>query len=88
MNSKRLPSVNKTEAPAYRRNQAKNLTFLAGVSILLVIAFLLSLRAGSYNTPTLELVKGILGRAEDARINLVVQSNVGLSFFRLYVHKC
>ena len=75
MNSKRLPSVNKTEAPAYRRNQAKNLTFLAGVSILLVIAFLLSLRAGSYNTPTLELVKGILGRAEDARINLVVQSN-------------
>ena len=75
MNSKRLPSANKSGDPAYRQNQARSLAFLAGVFGLLVIAFLLSLRAGSYDTPTLELVKGVFGRAADAKINLVVRGN-------------
>lgn len=75
MNSKRLPSANKSGDPAYRQNQARSLAFLTGVFGLLVIAFLLSLRAGSYDTPTLELVKGVFGRAADAKINLVVRGN-------------
>ena len=36
---------------------------------------MLSLRAGSYDTPIAELVRGIFGRASDQKINLVVRSN-------------
>ena len=43
--------------------------------IVLIIACLLALRAGSYATPLNELVKGILGLSSDNKINLVVQNN-------------
>ena len=43
--------------------------------ICLLIALVLSLRAGSYNTPIAELVKGVLGKAADDKINLVVRNN-------------
>lgn len=35
----------------------------------------MSLRAGSYNTPAAELIRGIFGRASDAKINLVIRNN-------------
>ncbi len=60
---------------AYRKNQVRSITFLIGLFVLLVVGFLLSLRAGSYDTPIGELVKGVFGKASDPRINLVVHSN-------------
>lgn len=59
---------------AYRRNQIKSITFLFGLTGLLVITILLSLCSGSYDTPIGELIKGIFGQAADRRINLVVQN--------------
>ena len=43
--------------------------------LCLLIALVLSLRAGSYSTPVAELVKGVLGKAADDKINLVVRGN-------------
>lgn len=51
------------------------MAFLAGMSLLLLAAVLLSLRTGSYNTPMGELVRGIFGAASDEKINIVVQNN-------------
>ena len=59
----------------YRRNQIKSIAFLAALSVVLVLTILLSLRAGSYETPIGELVKGVFGRSTDRKINLVVQNN-------------
>ena len=59
----------------YRRNQVKSITFLAMLGGILVLTILLSLRAGSYETPLAELVRGIFGRSADRKINIVVQHN-------------
>lgn len=59
----------------YRKNQIKSISFLIVLSGLLLLAVLLSLRAGSYETPVGELIKGIFGRSSDKKINLVVQNN-------------
>ena len=75
MNSERFTLENSDTAAAYRRNQVKSAGFLIALLILLIAAVLLSLRAGSYDTPALELIKGILGQAADSKINLVVRSN-------------
>ncbi len=66
---------NSDTATAYRRNQIRSAGFLIGLVVLLAVAALLSLRAGSYDTPVLELVKGVFGRAADSKINLVVRNN-------------
>ncbi len=75
MNSDLLQLANKNPDSAYRRNQIKSISFLMILGVLLVIAVLLSLRAGSYNTPISELVKGIAGKAADKKINIVVRNN-------------
>ena len=75
MNSKLSPLANKGYDPAYRRNQIRSTGFLAGLFFLLVVAFLLSLRAGSYNTPLSQLIRGVFGKAADEKINLVVRNN-------------
>lgn len=75
MNSDRSPLVNKNPDSSYRRNQVKSISFLVILGVLLVIAVLLSLRAGSYNTPISELLKGIFGKASDKKINIVVRNN-------------
>ena len=59
----------------YRRNQVRSITFLAMLGGILVLTILLSLRAGSYETPLAELVRGIFGRSADRKINIVVQHN-------------
>ena len=58
----------------YRKNQIKSVTFLVFLAILLLATILLSLCAGSYETPLVELVKGVFGCASDKRINLVVRN--------------
>lgn len=75
MNS--VPSLleNKQPDTAYRKNQIRSIVFLMLLTLALVAAILLSLRAGSYNTPVGELLKGIFGRSTDQKINLVVRSN-------------
>lgn len=60
---------------AYRRNKMRSIGFLIGLGILLIIVFLLSLQAGSYQTSISELIKGIFGRASDNKINLVIQNS-------------
>ncbi len=59
----------------YRKNRVKSITFLISLGALLLFAILFSLRAGSYETPIGELIKGIFGQSSDRKINLVVQHN-------------
>ena len=59
----------------YRKNQVKSISFLVALSGVLVLATLLSLRAGSYETPIGELLKGIFGQSSDRKINIIVRSN-------------
>ena len=59
---------------AYRRNRIRSISFLIILSILLVVAVLLSLCSGSYDTPMGELIKGIFGMSSDKRIDLVVRN--------------
>lgn len=60
---------------AYRKNQIKSVSFLIVLAAVLVLAVLLSLRAGSYDTPVGELIRGIFGKATDRKINIIVQNN-------------
>jgi len=59
----------------YRKNQVKSVSFLVILSVVLLAAVLLSLRAGSYETPIGELIKGIFGMSADKKINIVVRNN-------------
>ena len=59
----------------YRKNQAKSISFLVTLSGVLLLTVLFSLRAGSYETPIGELIKGIVGMSADRKINIVVQNN-------------
>ena len=75
MSSVHLKLENKQIDALYRRNTVKSIGFLVGLGIALLVTILLSLRAGSYETPIGELIKGIFGRSSDRKINLVVQNN-------------
>ncbi len=61
--------------PAFHRNRVRSLIFLAILALALVVAILLSLRAGSYETPVSELIRGIFGAAHDENINRIVLNN-------------
>ncbi len=75
MHSVPLQSESKHIDSLYRKNQIKSISFLAVLSVLLLMAVLLSLRAGTYETPVAELIKGIFGKSADKKINLIVQNN-------------
>lgn len=75
MNSAHLQLENKGIDEAYRKNRLRSIRFLILLSSALLLAILLSLLAGSYETPVLELIKGIFGCSQDKKINLVVQNN-------------
>ena len=75
MNSVRSQLENKGIDEAYRRNRVKSISFLVILSGVLLVTILMSLRAGSYETPVGELIKGIFGMSSDRKINLVVQNN-------------
>ena len=75
MNSVRSQLASKGIDEAYKKNQTKSIAFLVGLTGLLLVTILLSLRAGSYETPVAELLKGVFGMSSDRKINLVVQSN-------------
>jgi len=75
MNSVPSPLGNKQRFSDYQRNERRSIIFLMLLCVLLLGAILLSLRAGSYNTPVLELVKGVFGKSADKKINLVIRNN-------------
>lgn len=54
------------------RQRKRNILILLALGLLLLLAVLLSLRAGSYSTPLLELLRGLFGRASEEKINAVV----------------
>ena len=74
MNSVPLKLENNIDG-LYRRKQIKSIGFLVLLGGLLVLAVLLSLRAGSYETPIGELIKGLFGKSADKKINLIVRNN-------------
>ncbi len=73
MNCAALPSG--SELSAYSRNRRKSICFLLLLTVGLGIVFLLSLGAGSYDTPLGELIKGVAGCSSDRKINLVVRNH-------------
>lgn len=75
MNSVPSPLGNKENLSDYRKNELRSISFLVLLTVFLLLSILLSLRAGSYNTPVAELIKGIFGKSADKKINLVVQNN-------------
>lgn len=78
MRSDRSSSAKKSkqlQLTLYQRNARKSLLFLLLLGVLLVFSILLSLRAGSYTTPLGELLRGMIGRASDPKINIIVQNN-------------
>lgn len=75
MNSVPSSLGNKENLSDYRKNELRSISFLVLLTVFLLLSILLSLRAGSYNTPLTELIKGIFGKSADKKINLVVQNN-------------
>ena len=75
MNSVQSKLASKGIDEAYQKNKTKSIRFLIALSVMLCITILLSLRAGSYETPIQELIKGFFGLSSDRKINLVVQNN-------------
>ena len=75
MNSVPSPLGNRQNLSDYRKNELRSISFLVLLTVFLLLSILLSLRAGSYNTPVTELIKGIFGKSADKKINLVVQNN-------------
>ena len=68
MNSDRLPLENKKTQNVdslYLKNQRKSRIFLVMLVVILLLSMVLSLWAGSYETPVAELIRGIFGKASD-----------------------
>lgn len=75
MNSVPSPLGNKQNLSDYRKNELRSISFLVLLVVFLLLSILLSLRAGSYNTPVTELIKGIFGKSADKKVNLVIRNN-------------
>ena len=75
MNSVRSKLENKNADSLYMKNRLRSISFLVLLGAILLLTVFLSLRAGSYETPAGELLKGIFGLSSDRKINLVVQNN-------------
>lgn len=74
MSSEQSQLENNGRGGEYHKNQVKSIWFLIVLGIILLAAVFLSLWAGSYDTPPAELLRGIFGRANDPKINVVVQN--------------
>lgn len=74
MNSGRLPLENSSRDGEYCRNQVRSIGILMVLGLILVTAVLLSLWAGSYETPINELLRGVAGKASNPKINVVVRN--------------
>ena len=75
MSSKHSHYVHSEIDRDYHRNTVRSIVSLAALALILLAAILASLRAGSYDTPFAELIRGIFGTAEDAKINIIVRNS-------------
>ena len=62
MNSGRSRSDRNSWDPAYRKKQIRSILFLGILSLVLVLSVILSLWAGSYDTPFGDLMRGIFNK--------------------------
>lgn len=74
MSSDRCRLESSSDETAYKRNQKRSVIFLVLLSVILLATILISMWAGSYDTPLNELLRGIIGRSSDQKINIVVQN--------------
>ncbi|MGI6010320.1 MAG: FecCD family ABC transporter permease [Ruminococcus sp.] len=78
MNSEKLISVSEKKREEkdqlYMKNLRRSRLFLLILAAVLLVSMILSLWAGSYDTPVKELFLGIFGKASDDKINIVVQN--------------
>lgn len=76
MNLKRLKLANSMPdgKERYLRHRRRNTVVMLVLLVLLVMLALLSVRAGSYNTSMLEIIKAVFGKAEDSKVNTVVRN--------------
>ena len=69
----------------YRKNEVKSIGFLVLLGVCLLLTILLSLRAGSYETPIKELVKGIFGMSADRKIICHTKKGVSVTISVLLI---
>ena len=74
MSSDRCRLESSSDETAYKRNQKRSVIFLVLLAVILLATILISMWAGSYDTPLNELLRGIIGRSSDQKINIVVQN--------------
>lgn len=74
MNSGKSKSVRSNIDAGYHKKKIRSISFLGILLAVLLGSILLSLWAGSYDTPVGELIRGIFGKAEDMKINVVVRN--------------
>lgn len=74
MSSGKSKLVKNNIDPGYHKKKIRSMSFLVILLVILLGTILLSLWAGSYDTPVGELLRGILGKAEDNKINVVVRN--------------
>ena len=74
MSSDRCRLESSSNETAYKRNRKKSVIFLVLLAVILLATILVSMWAGSYDTPLNELLKGIIGKSSDQKINIVVQN--------------
>ena len=74
MSSDRCRLESNSNETAYKRNRKKSVIFLVLLAVILLATILVSMWAGSYDTPLNELLKGIIGKSSDQKINIVVQN--------------
>lgn len=74
MNSDRSLLDKDWRSGEYHKNQVKSIWVLIILGVILAAAVLLSLWAGSYETPVTELLRGIVDKAGDPKINVVVRN--------------
>ena len=75
MSSRHFHSKAESIDPAYHRKQIISIAFLLLLFLALAATTLISLRTGSYDTPVAELLRAVMGRSADPRINIVVRQN-------------
>lgn len=74
MNSVRSSLEKKPIDIAYRKNKVRSIRFLVLLTVILLLSVLLSLRAGSYDTPDAKLIAAVFGLSGDRKTDLVVRN--------------
>lgn len=63
------------EITLFQKKQRRARQFLLALFILLLFTCLVSLKVGAYTTNPLNIIKGLLGKADDPKVNIIMQNN-------------